>query len=442
MNSNESSGSGDGSDSNTQLNNNEALLNTNEPLASLEDSGGIGVGIGDATNGTTQSTTATTTQQQQQQQPTAPPLPPLLQQPQQTIVHVRDRLFHALFYRVALMYARKFPKTLRRLVEFFVLLLALGSFGLLSYLHIVFNRNPINCLGPVQTTWPRDGILRVEIVHNASTFFIMSYDTIDEQQQRMHEDEEKENDETTFLKQKSSSYSLRQSYEKEYSNTMLDIFSSYLNPDEAQTEASFVKLIDTSQDKDEYDQVTIELDETDVVLDNEETKEIEESTNFTSSLNQANDVEKKGDVDETTDTWWFLNPFSIFNIRKRLNLSPSAAIKSNKPLKLVQTNITTTKLVDGSSETNYTSSTLDETKENLNETSRSSESLNNESKFLEESSSSSLENSPPRLNDLDLATKKEIPKSTVESGSSNMSPAYRLIKEAFSEFQLFSKACK
>ena len=430
MSSNESGGDegggggGGGGDSNT-------LLNTNEVLAApLEDSGGIGVGIGDATNGTNQPTTTTTTTQQQPQP--APPLPPLLQQPQQTIVHVRDRLFHALFYRVALMYARKFPKTLRRLVEFFVLLLALGSFGLLSYLHIVFNRNPINCLGPVQTTWPRDGILRVEIVHNASTFFIMSYDTMDEQQQqRMHE--EKEKDETEFLKLKSSSlYSLRQSYEKEYSNTMLDIFSSYLNPDEAQTEASIVKISDTSQVKDEYDQVTVELDEAEVVLEREETKEMGESNNFTSSLN----VEKKVNVDETTDTWWFLNPFSIFNIRKRLNLSPSAPIKPNKLTKLVETNNTTTKLVDNSNETNYTPPpTLEETNDNLN---------NESSSFLEESvsSSSSLENSPPRLNDLDLATKKEIPKSTVESGSSNMSPAYRLIKEAFSEFQLFSKACK
>jgi len=145
--------------------------------------GGIGIGIGDATNGTQPSPSSPPTNSSiptpSQPQPppiTPPPSPPLLQQQQQTIVHVRDRLFHALFYRVALMYARKFPKTLRRLVEFFVLLLALGSFGLLSYLHIVFNRNPINCLGPVQATWPRDGILRVEIVHNASTFFIMSYD--------------------------------------------------------------------------------------------------------------------------------------------------------------------------------------------------------------------------------------------------------------------------
>jgi hypothetical protein len=127
------------------------------------------------------------------------------QQQQQTIVHVRDRLFHALFYRIAIMYARKFPKTLRRLLEFFVLILALGSFGLLSYLHVVFNRNPINCLAPIQDKWPRDGILRVEIVHNTSTFFIMSHDNT------------------------SYSYSLKDSYEKEYSNSMLDLFSSYLN---------------------------------------------------------------------------------------------------------------------------------------------------------------------------------------------------------------------
>ena len=37
-----------------------------------------------------------------------------------------------------------------------------------SYIHIVFTRSPINCLQSVQKTWPRQGILRVEIVRNAS----------------------------------------------------------------------------------------------------------------------------------------------------------------------------------------------------------------------------------------------------------------------------------
>lgn len=99
---------------------------------------------------------------------------------QQTIVQVRDRLFHALFYRISLMYARKFTKTFRRLIEFFVLMLALTSFVLLSYLHVVFNRNPVNCLAPIQDKWPRDGVLRVEIVYNASQLFLMSYDELAE----------------------------------------------------------------------------------------------------------------------------------------------------------------------------------------------------------------------------------------------------------------------
>ena len=38
----------------------------------------------------------------------------------------------------------------------------------LGYIHIAFAQTPINCLQSVQSTWPRHGILRVEIVKNAS----------------------------------------------------------------------------------------------------------------------------------------------------------------------------------------------------------------------------------------------------------------------------------
>ena len=160
-------------------------------------------------------------------QPLGENIPRLNQNPthshqQQTIVHVRDRLFHALFYRLAIMYARKFPKMFRRIIEFFVLLLALSSFGLLSYLHVVFNRNPINCLGPIQDKWPRDGILRVEIVHNVSSFYIMSYNK-----------PPSSNTQNEYYDSSSVTYSLRQSYEKEYSDSMLDLFTSYLNTDES-----------------------------------------------------------------------------------------------------------------------------------------------------------------------------------------------------------------
>ena len=102
-------------------------------------------------------------------------------------IDVRDRLFHVLFYRLSIMYARSFPKSYRRIFEFFSLLTALISLAILSYLHIVFNRHPMNCLSEIQSTWPRDGILRVEIVNNVT-----------------------------------SDYSIKQSYEKEYSN---DLFS-------------------------------------------------------------------------------------------------------------------------------------------------------------------------------------------------------------------------
>lgn len=44
--------------------------------------------------------------------------------PQQTqnLFHMRDRLFLALFFRVSLIYARAFPKTLRRILEFCLLM--------------------------------------------------------------------------------------------------------------------------------------------------------------------------------------------------------------------------------------------------------------------------------------------------------------------------------
>ena len=38
------------------------------------------------------------------------------------LLGVRDRLFHALFYRIALTYARAFPKPIRRFIEFAILL--------------------------------------------------------------------------------------------------------------------------------------------------------------------------------------------------------------------------------------------------------------------------------------------------------------------------------
>lgn len=264
-------------------------------------------------------------------QPSPPHMPHHHNNQQQTIVHVRDRLFHALFYRLAIMYARKFPKLLRRLIEFFVLMLAISSFGLLSYLHIVFNRNPINCLSAIQDKWPRDGILRVEIVHNASSFYIMSYDTPTVTSMNIL-------DQIDYT----VNYSLRESYEKEYSNSMLDLFSSYLNVDEGKNTINEVFVVAQP------------------------------------ILNDAN----------------------------------LTGILKNNSLDLNETNYD--ELI------NNNSLTVNETKK----------------ENIESNSSSSPVAYAPKLSVENH--KKEIPTSTIEK----MSPAYRLIKEAFSELQLISRVCK
>ncbi|XP_014208464.1 membralin isoform X2 [Copidosoma floridanum] len=86
---------------------------------------------------------------------------------QNPLFSVRDRLFHALFIKSALLYAKTFPRPVRRMIEFFVLLKAIMAFFVLVYIHVVFSRTPANCLEHVRDDWPRDGILRVEILRNA-----------------------------------------------------------------------------------------------------------------------------------------------------------------------------------------------------------------------------------------------------------------------------------
>ncbi|XP_046436208.1 membralin isoform X2 [Neodiprion fabricii] len=87
---------------------------------------------------------------------------------QNPLFNVRDRLFHALFIKAALAYARAFPRPIRRFIEFIVLLKAITSFFVLAYIHIVFSRAPTNCLEHIRDDWPRDGILRVEILRSGA----------------------------------------------------------------------------------------------------------------------------------------------------------------------------------------------------------------------------------------------------------------------------------
>lgn len=87
---------------------------------------------------------------------------------QNPLFNVRDRLFHTLFFRAALAYARAFPTPVRRFLEFVILVKAIAAFFVLIYIHVAFSKTPTTCLERVKDTWPRDGILRVEIIKNPS----------------------------------------------------------------------------------------------------------------------------------------------------------------------------------------------------------------------------------------------------------------------------------
>ncbi|GIX73352.1 membralin [Caerostris extrusa] len=79
-------------------------------------------------------------------------------------VFVRNRLYHFLFHRFAIVYARLFSNIHRKIIEFFLLLIALLSFILLIYVHVVFVQKPVTCLKEYKGVWQRNGILRVEIL--------------------------------------------------------------------------------------------------------------------------------------------------------------------------------------------------------------------------------------------------------------------------------------
>lgn len=83
---------------------------------------------------------------------------------QNPLINVRDRLFHALFFKTAIAYAQMVPKPVRRAIELIMLLKALAAFFILVYIHVHFSQMPTTCLEHVKNDWPRDGILRVEII--------------------------------------------------------------------------------------------------------------------------------------------------------------------------------------------------------------------------------------------------------------------------------------
>jgi len=123
---------------------------------------------------------------------TVTPVPPTQQRPPRILPPTADgdtmeRLFQALFYRIAVIYARAIPKHIRRLGESAILVMAIICMSLLVYLHIVFNQKPVTCLSHLHDIWPRQGVLRVEL----------------------------------FFETPPEDYNLEQSYAKEYQNNYI-----------------------------------------------------------------------------------------------------------------------------------------------------------------------------------------------------------------------------
>ncbi|KRZ69592.1 Membralin [Trichinella papuae] len=87
----------------------------------------------------------------------------------------RDRLFQALYYRAAYIYHITIAVSVRRFIEFIVLLMAILMFALVTYVHIVFTRQQPSCLESVRHLWPRNGILNVHITSGLSKVLLVNY---------------------------------------------------------------------------------------------------------------------------------------------------------------------------------------------------------------------------------------------------------------------------
>jgi hypothetical protein len=83
-------------------------------------------------------------------------LPQVPQQQQQAgglrdpLISVRDRLFHTLFFKISLAYARGCPRPVRRMIEMLILIKAIICFASLIYIHVAYARHPVQCLEDVK----------------------------------------------------------------------------------------------------------------------------------------------------------------------------------------------------------------------------------------------------------------------------------------------------
>lgn len=83
--------------------------------------------------------------------------------PSPTPEYSPSELFSGLNLKPKLLYFL-LNRSIRRAIELLILFKALLFFAVLVYLHVNFLKTPSTCLNNMVNDWPRDGVLRVEIV--------------------------------------------------------------------------------------------------------------------------------------------------------------------------------------------------------------------------------------------------------------------------------------
>nr|XP_047123601.1 membralin isoform X2 [Hydra vulgaris] len=97
------------------------------------------------------------------------------------LINPRDRLYHALFIKIGTFYSLLVPKKFRFFIEMLFLIKGLFLYALLFYLHYSFVGSQLSCLNLKNGSWPRDGLLRVQISPGAyvDKYLTSGYETQD-----------------------------------------------------------------------------------------------------------------------------------------------------------------------------------------------------------------------------------------------------------------------
>ncbi|CEF60103.1 Membralin [Strongyloides ratti] len=79
---------------------------------------------------------------------------------------MRERLFTSMLNKLSSLYLTNVSKKNRKFIEFSILYLFISGCLFLGYLHYILHNIPGPCLKEIGNEWPKDGILRIEVIKN------------------------------------------------------------------------------------------------------------------------------------------------------------------------------------------------------------------------------------------------------------------------------------